>query len=183
MLPVLETERLILRSLRLDDLDDFYVYTRNINVAHPAGFEPPQSIEDSRKTLEKFMNGDEVWAIEWKETSRVIGTVGLHADSKSGTASSKALGYALSEEYWNRGIVTEAARRMIRHAFEAFPIDVLRIYHFQGNNGSRRVIEKCGFVYEGTLRHIDKRADGTFEDDVCYSILREEFEAGQCCAV
>ena len=54
-------------------------------------------------------------------------------------------------------------------------MDVLAIGHFKENSRSRRVIEKCGFHYEGTLSQAFQRFDGKVFDDVCYSILREDY--------
>ena len=73
--------------------------------------------------------------------------------------------------------MTEALAAMVRCAFERKHVEVLAIGHFQGNHCSRRVIEKCGFQYEGTIRQGFRRYDGQVFDDVCYSILKEEYFA------
>ena len=85
--------------------------------------------------------------------------------------------YELPRAYWGRGYMTEALAAMVRCAFERKHVDVLAIGHFQGNHRSRRVIEKCGFQYEGTIRQGFRRYDGQVFDDVCYSILKEEYFA------
>lgn len=83
------------------------------------------------------------------------------------------LGYWLAEEHWGRGVMTEAVGQICREAFERF--DILRIFAepFDSNLGSRRVLEKAGFTYEGTMRN------GVFKNGrvlSCrvYSLLREE---------
>lgn len=88
---------------------------------------------------------------------------------------SAELGYWLAEEYWGRGLMTEAVRRICREAFARF--DILRIFAepFEGNLSSRRVLEKAGFTYEGTMRN------GVFKNgrvlSYCvYSLLQEEQE-------
>ena len=65
---------------------------------------------------------------------------------------SAELGYWLAEEYWGRGIMTEAVRQLCREAFEKF--DIVRIYAepFAHNIGSRRVLEKAGFTLEGVMK-------------------------------
>lgn len=88
------------------------------------------------------------------------------------------LGYWLSEEYWRQGITSRAVRMLCREAFERF--DIIRIFAepFECNAGSRGVLEKAGFTYEGTMRN------GVYKNGkVCsycmYSILREEMEYGK----
>ena len=71
--------------------------------------------------------------------------------------------------------MTEALRAMVQYGFERKGLDVLAIGHFKENSRSRRVIEKCGFHYEGTLSQAFQRFDGKVFDDVCYSILREDY--------
>lgn len=73
--------------------------------------------------------------------------------------------------------MTEAAKRVIRYVLEVLNIDILSVCHYPFNYASRRVIEKCGFVYEGTLRHANKIYSGNIYAEVCYSILKEEYFA------
>lgn len=86
---------------------------------------------------------------------------------------SAELGYWLAEDYWGRGIMTEAVRRICREAFDRF--DILRIYAepFAYNRGSRRVLEKAGFTYEGTMRS-GVFKNGRVHSYCMYALLREE---------
>ncbi|MCL1873668.1 MAG: GNAT family N-acetyltransferase [Clostridiales bacterium] len=63
----------------------------------------------------------------------------------------------------------------VKYAFDELNIDVLSIYHRPANIRSQRVIEKCGFKYEGILRQANKVYDGQIFDDVCYSMLKPEY--------
>ena len=91
-------------------------------------------------------------------------------DKKSG-----GLGYWLAPAVWGRGVMTRAVREMCREAFAA--LDVVRIYAepYAYNTGSRRVLEKCGFTLEGTLRQSVCK-NGRMLDSCIYALLREEFE-------
>lgn len=172
----LETERLILRRFREEDLADFYAYASRPEVGPAAGWKPHDGPEESRAILADFIKGEEVWAIVWKETGKAVGSIGLHADGKrSASPDVKMLGYVLSPDYWGRGIMTEAARRMAAYAFEELGVELLTIQHFPFNSRSRRVIEKCGFAYEGTLRRCFLRYDGEWLDECCYSMTRDEY--------
>ena len=171
----IETERLILRSWQFEDLDDFYEYAKNPNVGPMAGWEPHSSKEVSSNILKSFIEKDEVWAIVFKENNKVIGSLGIHSDKKRGDVNAKSMGYVLSADYWGRGLMTEAAKRVIRYVFDEMNLDLLAIYHYPNNIRSKRVIEKCGFKYEGTQRKSSKIYDGQILDDFCYSMLRSEY--------
>ena len=86
------------------------------------------------------------------------------------------LGYSLAEEYWGRGLMTEAAKQVIVYGFEYIGLDVMMIRTGEENLASQRIIEKCGFQYEGTLRRIYRIYDGTVKPVRCYTMLREEYD-------
>ena len=71
------------------------------------------------------------------------------------------LGYALAKWAWGKGYMTEAAREVVRYGFEELRIPLLTCTHYLFNDRSRRVIEKCGFVREGTLHAAEASPDGT----------------------
>jgi [ribosomal protein S5]-alanine N-acetyltransferase len=171
----LETERMILRPWRMEDLEDFYEYAENPNVGPNAGWEPHKDKEVSLKILQSFIKKDEVRAIFYKENGKVIGSLGVHNDKKREGIRAKMIGYVLSETYWGKGLMTEAVKDVIKHLFEEENIDVISCYHYPFNIQSKRVIEKCGFKYEGTLRLASEIFDKSIYDDVCYSITKGDF--------
>lgn len=171
----LTTERLILRGFREEDLDDFYGYAKNPNIGPNAGWKPHESKEESLEILRHFIEKKEVWAIVDKDTDKVIGSIGLHNDERRNNSKVKMLGYVLDEAYWGKGLMTEAAKRVIKYAFEDLDLDLVSVYHFPFNIGSKRVIQKCGFHYEGTLRLASTIYDGSIYDNACYSLTKEEY--------
>ena len=70
----------------------------------------------------------------------------------------------------------EAAERALRFAFEDLGLDLVWVTHYPFNSRSKRVIEKLGFAYEGTLRQAIRRYDGVVLDRISYSMTREEWE-------
>ena len=70
------------------------------------------------------------------------------------------IGYVLSEDYWGKGII-EAVKAVLAYAFTELNLDLVTVHHFAYNEKSRRVIEKCGFHYEGTLRHCTRFTTAT----------------------
>jgi putative acetyltransferase len=110
-----------------------------------------------------------------RDDAKVIGSIGLHPDRMRGFDGAKMLGYVLAQPYWGRGLMTEAAKRVIAFAFEEMNLEVLSVIHYPFNARSKRVIEKCGFVYEGTLRRAGILHDGAVCDACCYSMLKSEY--------
>ncbi len=176
----LETDRLLLRKWQESDLEDFYEYAKSPSVGPMAGWKPHESIAESRAILKKFMEDREVWAVTYKENIKVIGSIGLHKDRKRDVANVKMLGYVLSQDYWGMGLIPEAVKEVIRHAFEDLEIDLISVYHYPFNFQSQRVIEKCGFKYEGVIRMGSQIFNGRIYDDVSYSLEREEWRTAEC---
>lgn len=169
------TERLILRSFEKSDLDDFYNYAKNPNVGPHAGWNPHTSPIESQKILDMFMRDNYVWAIVWKKNNRVIGSIGVDPDYRRKSEQAFQVGYSLAEDYWGKGIMTESTNAVKVFAFRELSADILSIYHCPENIRSRRVIEKCGFSYEGTLRRAFTTQSGEVRDECCYSMLKSEF--------
>ena len=178
----LETPRLMLRDWTEDDAEDLYRYAADPEVGPAAGWKPHENVEESRKIAEMFIREGDVWALEEKASGRVIGSLGLHKDEKRpGVPGVKMVGYVLAKDSWGQGRMTEAVKEGMRYAFEEEGLRMLTVYHFPWNDRSRRVIEKCGFRKEGTLRESFVRFDGTLMDEVCYSLTVEEWKEGRGC--
>ncbi|NLY77117.1 MAG: GNAT family N-acetyltransferase [Tissierellia bacterium] len=171
----LYTDRLILRRFYYSDLDDLFEYAKNPNVGPDAGWKPHGSKRESLSILRQFISSDEVWAIVYKDNNRVIGSIGLHNDSKRANEKARMVGYALSEDYWGLGLATEATKAIIEYGFEKLNLDIISVYHYPHNERSKRVIEKCGFKYEGVLRRAVIIYNGNTWDHVCYSMTRDEY--------
>ena len=176
MVTTLETQRLVLRKFNESDLDDFFLYAKSPNVGPNAGWKPHETKEESLKILNDFINGDEEWAIIYKENNNLIGGIGLHNDSMRTAPNTKKLGYVLSEDYWGKGLMTEAVKSVMSYAFEELKLNLLSIEHYPFNIRSRRVIEKSGFKYEGILRYAKQVYDGAIYDVLCYSITKDEWK-------
>ena len=174
--PSLETERLILRKLRISDDRDIFEYAKVPEVSRYVTREPHKSIEDARAfinwNLERYNKGEiGEWAIELKETGRVIGSIGFVELDKVNFCGT--VGYALSKEYWGKGIMTEAVKRIIRFAFEEMGLNRVEAVHIPENEASGRVMQKAGMLYEGLLRQ-RMFAKGRFWDLKQYAILKND---------
>lgn len=94
--------------------------------------------------------------------------VQVHDGEKSGVAE---FGYWIAPAFWNRGIATEAARLLVAHAFDARGLRRLEAHVFAPNLASARVLEKCGFTKEATLRRSVRDRDGNVLDSYLYAKL------------
>lgn len=153
----LKTERLLIRPWNYSDLNDFFEYASVCGVGEMAGWNHHKSIEESREILEIFINEHKTFALEFKDNKKVIGSVGIEKinplyDSYENMYG-KEIGYVLSKDYWGRGLMTEAVKRVIDYCFDDLRLDYLWISHWIKNDKSRRVIEKCGFEFVKDYEH------------------------------
>jgi len=168
------TDRLILRPWRESDISDLNEYAKVPGVGEMAGWNAHKSMEESKEILELFIREKKTLALELKETGKVIGSLGLERCTSAVTLrfwkKGREVGYAMSKDYWGRGLMPEAVKAVMEYCFRDLDYDYLTCGHFLHNAQSRRVIEKCGFrfVKEG---HFDTRF-GTREVTryyVCYN--------------
>lgn len=174
-IPEIETERLVLRMWSKKDAADLYEYAKNPNVGPVAGWKPHSDQAESRFIISEVFLQKMAWAIVDKATGKVVGSIGFEDDKFRPDIHSREMGYSLSEDFWGKGLMTEAAMKIVQYAFEVLSLEVLSITTSESNVRSRRVIEKCGFQYEGTHRHCYKIYDGTVKELRCYSMLRNEY--------
>lgn len=176
-LPKLRTRRLLLRRASMSDAADLYEYGRNPEVARHVLWEAYGSINDARAYVRYLQrqyrsHAPSSWCIEHLATGKVIGTIGLMWWSQE--HSSAELGYSLSQEYWNQGLMTEALEEVIRYCFQELDIHRLEAQHECTNPASGRVMEKAGMHKEGLLRG-RLRNKGRYVDVCLYAILREDW--------
>ncbi len=176
-LPQLETERLILRKLTIDDAGDVHEYASSPEVTRYLIWEPHDSIEDSRafinSALARYQTGAVApWGIELKSQRKIIGT----CDYISWRASHARaeIGYALSQRFWGQGIMTEAVSKIIEYGFRVKDLNRIQAVCEIPNIGSARVLEKVGMTFEGVLRQFMIQR-GAPRDLKMYAILRQEW--------
>ena len=175
-MPTLETERLILRPLRMSDARDLFAYASDPEVSRHVLWETHRTITDSRlflrAAIRQYRQGlPGSFAITLRDSGRMIGTIGfmwVNVDHKSAE-----VGYSLSRDYWNRGIMTEALRRVVEFGFDELRLNRIEAQHEISNPASGRVMEHGGMRYEGTLRQ-RLRNKGKFVDVSLYAVLRSD---------
>ncbi len=176
---VLRTERLTLRPFRLSDAEAmFRTWANDERVTRFLTWQPHGTPEVTRTLLETWCAAYAEptaynWAIELPEgLAGNISVVDYNEQSERAS-----LGYCLGADFWNRGIMTEAARAVTDFLFAEVGFHRLEITHAVKNPASGRVARKCGMTQEGVWRDGFKTVSGEFLDIALYGILRGEWEA------
>lgn len=174
----LKGPRVLLRRYRKEDASRLAEIGNNKKIARNMRyvFPSPYTLEDAKKWIKRVMipnDKEDVFGIEFE--GELVGEAGLEFGEKlhEGVAGG---GYWLGEDYWSKGIATEAWTLLRDYAFENFDIRKMEAGTFGWNSASMKVLKKCGFIQEGCLR----RSVLKFEE-VCdgmeFGLLREEWEA------
>ena len=165
MINIIETERLILRPLTLDDADTaFYGWTGDAEVAEYVSWLPHHSIDDAIEWLKEIewktddtdgiLQNYYIWGFVLKETGELFGSGGLIWEEAWQLFQ---VGYNIMKMHWNRGYTTEAMRAILSFASANLGIKKIAGGHAKEDLASARVIEKLGFVYDrdDITPHID----------------------------
>ena len=155
---IIETERLILRRWEESDAYDMYEYAKDPDVGPIAGWPAHKDVDESRYVIREVLNGKEAYAICLKEDNRAIGAIELKLNGHSDMTDRDdecELGYWLGKPFWGRGIVPEAGKELLRHAFEDLGMTKVWCGYYDGNIKSKRAQEKCGFRYQFTSENLD----------------------------
>lgn len=153
----LETERLILRKWTESDADSLFEYAKDPDVGPVAGWPPHKSVEESLDVIRNVLSGEECYAICEKGSNKAIGAIELMLNGyteRIGDDDGCELGYWIGKPFWGRGYMPEAAREIIRHGFEDIGVNKIWCGYFEGNEKSKRVQEKVGFLYHHTCNNM-----------------------------
>lgn len=181
MLPIdsLQTPRLLIRRLRLEDAD---AMTRLLQVreiaANAAGIPYPFTRRDALDWIHEstqivYGGRGAVFAVIRTSDSAFIGSLGLTIwrDHRRGE-----IGYWFGKPYWDFGYATEAARRLVQAGFEELDLNRMQANCYTRNLASARVLQKVGMRYEGTARqYMWNPVTNEFEDLHFYALLRSDF--------
>lgn len=150
---MLTTARLILRPWEDGDAADLYEYARDPAVGPLAGWKPHADVEDSLHIIRTVLSAPETYAVVLKATGQPVGSAGimLPGYGSAPMAEDEAeLGYWIGKPYWGQGLIPEAVNRLLERCFTELNRVGIWCGYFDGNHQSRRVQEKCGFLYHHT---------------------------------
>ena len=152
---ILKTERLILRPWCEDDAEELYKYASDPEVGTPAGWQPLTSVENSREIIRSVLSAEDTFAVCLTDDKSPIGSIGFHRNDLAEEDDEYELGYWIGKPFWGRGLIPEASREMLRYAFEELKMERIWCGYYDGNERSRRVQEKLGFVYQRSTEGIE----------------------------
>ena len=152
---ILQTKRLILRPWSENDAEELYKYASDSEVGPPAGWPPHTSAQNSREIIRTVLSAPETYAVCLKENGKPIGSVGLHRNDLAEKDDEYELGYWIGKPFWGQGLIPEASRELLRYAFEDLGMSRIWCGYYDGNEKSRRVQEKLGFVYQRRTEGIE----------------------------
>ena len=171
----IETERLILRRFTEEDAQEIYEgYVNQENFLYYANKEKRTLQEeiDSLKGIEEKYNNLEYynWLITLKDNKKVIGAIHLNVDNYN---ESVEFNYAIDDRYQGNGYMTEALETIKNYFLDEIKVNRIFGGCEVNNIASKKVMEKCNFIYEGTLRNHLKLRDG-YHDMYIYSIINNK---------
>jgi [ribosomal protein S5]-alanine N-acetyltransferase len=152
-------------------IDDLLVHLNNIKISKwlflPAD---PYTEEDAKKWLKFCKESDEkkdnfLFAIEVDD--EFVGGIGLHKKMEH----CFEVGYWIAEKHWGKGYATEALKVITDLALNELKIDRIQAFVFDGNTASEKVLEKCGYEYEGYLRKSHKKRE-TFYNSKLFAKIK-----------
>ena len=178
--PSIETKRLLLRPVTLDDAEAMFEYAsdrENTRYTFPTN----QSLEEPKNNIAQFYLANPLgrWGIELKSNGQFIGTIDLHKIDP--ILKKAAIGYIINKKYWNQGLTTEANRAVIELAFEKIGMNKLTALHDKNNPASGRVMEKSGmcFSHEEPYARMDNKEPGRIITRVYYVLTKEDYFANK----
>ncbi|MBE6886219.1 MAG: GNAT family N-acetyltransferase [Ruminococcaceae bacterium] len=176
----LQTDRLILRPWREEDAEVLYSYAKDPDIGYPAGWPAHTSVENSRNIIQNVFSQRETYALCRKEEDAPIGCIALKlgdATDLTDRPDECELGYWLGKPFWGQGLIPEAARELIRHAFETLGMTAIWCGYYDGNTKSRRVQEKVGFRFHHTSQGVEVPLLGEYRTGHVSRLTKAQWEA------
>jgi RimJ/RimL family protein N-acetyltransferase len=174
---ILKTERLLLRPWNESDAESLYEYASEADVGPIAGWPAHKSAEESRRIIRDVLSAPETYAVCLKTDGKPIGSIGFHRNDIAEDEDEYELGYWIGKPFWGQGLIPEAAREMLRYAFEDLGMNRIWCGHYDGNRKSRRVMEKLGFIYHHTTEGIEVSLLGEIRTGHVLLLTKEMWEA------
>lgn len=173
------TERLILRPWKESDAQNLYEYAKDPEVGPVAGWPVHKSVENSLEIIRNVLAVPETFAICLKENNKAIGSIGLKLNGSTDMTDKDdecELGYWIGKPFWGRGYVPEAVKELLRYGFEDLHMNKIWCGYYDGNVKSRRVQEKCGFIYQFTTQGIEVPLMNEVRNGHVSSLTKEQWK-------
>lgn len=175
MFPTLETERLILREITIEDVNAIFSSLSNDEVTRYYGQDTMKDIEEAEKVIDIFATNYVEkrgirWGIQRKGDEEIIGTIGFHAWFHKHKRAE--IGYEIHPDYWRRGYTHEALLEIISYGFDEMELTRIGAVVFTENKASKKLLTKMGFKNEGLLKDYMYQ-NGRPHDTNIYSFIKK----------
>lgn len=176
-IPTIETTKVTLRKIKNEDAYDLFQYYNNENVYQYLDWNGPESTEDADRIIRIWNKGfEEGWIIRFaiteKITNKIIGTIFLN----NFEGRRAEIGYELSEDYWQKGIMSEAMKEVLKLGFKQLNLTRIQAFVCEENIASKHLLKKFNFQEEGYLRLYEcHEVSRECKDMYIYAVLKNEF--------
>jgi len=166
----IDVGRVMLRKYRKEDASDVLEYSNDEETLKYLTWDGVKNLDEARASIFDYhLSRPGIFAIELKTNQKCIGNIDLRLEPEHDKAS---FGFVLNRQYWGKGYMTEALSAILCLGFEKLELNRVEATHYIGNEGSGRVMEKCGMIQEGIAKQ-QVKVKGIFHDVVHYGITRE----------
>ena len=169
--PVLETRKLKLRKISMDDADNIFLLRTNNEAMKYIHKTKLNSIEDAKELINKMNEPDRIqWGITLKSTDTIIGTIGYHRIEKENFRAE--IGYMLHPQYWGKGIMSEAISVVINYGFREIKLHSIKAVINPENIASKKLLENFKFIQEAYFKE-NFFFEEKFYDSAVFSLLNK----------
>ncbi len=163
---MIKTKRLLIRPIKIEDASDMYEYAKNPIIGKMAGWKAHQDLKETISIIEMLIRIEETYSIVYE--NKMIGTIGLTTKPEE-----VVIGYALSQDYWNKGIMHEALKATIIYLFTKTKNHTLVATTYLDNVKSQNVLLKLGFIFTD---QVDRLVDNIYVKFNLYKLKKDAYE-------
>ncbi len=169
--PVIETGRLFLRKISMDDAVDIFLLRTNDEAIKYIHKPKLKTVDDAKELINKMNEPDRIqWGITLIGENKIIGTIGYHRIEED--HSRAEIGYMLHPLHWNTGMMSEAIERVIDYGFNKMNLHSIEAIINPGNSVSRKILQKFNFIKEAYFKE-NFFFEGEFFDSEVYSLVKK----------
>jgi RimJ/RimL family protein N-acetyltransferase len=170
----MSTVQFELRKWQLSDLNSLVKHANNYNIARflTDQFLYPYTVQDGERFLESVLSHNPAKILAIVVEGEAVGSIGVFPQQDIHCLNAE-MGYWLSEDWWGKGIMTDAIRQMVEYGFRTFPVDRIFARPFGSNTASQKVLEKAGFRLEARFQQTLLK-NGELLDELVYGIRRND---------
>ena len=176
----IETDRLVLSHWTEDDAENEFELAKDPYIGKMCGgWKAPEDADEARETIRSVLMKEECYKICLKDGT-LVGCCEILKNSRHSTTDDPEIGYWIGRPYWGNGYAPEAVKALLKRAFDDLDAEKIWASCYDGNEQSRRVIEKSGFTYHHTNENLfSDNLNSHNYNDLVYRLTYNDWEARQ----